>query len=204
MMKGIILSVVMLMALSTQAFGYGVGVSNFPLERNYGTFTMEYLGFVSNAHGDGFQARYSRKMNSIVTLDGGLGISNSEYNKRFFAGADIELLPDYGKQPRVSLRPYFQSAEERDTRRNIIGMSPTVSKGFNFWGKEAYPFIGLPVGLVLNRDTKQYEIRNQVALGIVGKLPSNNFENVIVNIEGDFNIQNSYSAVVLGLSFPLL
>jgi hypothetical protein len=185
-------------------FAYGTGFSVFPLERNFGNFTMEYVGFVSNGKGDGFQARYSRRMNSIMTIDGGIGISNSELTKRVFAAADIELMPDYGQMPRVSIRPFFQSAQEYDSRRNIFGATPMISKGFSFWGKEAYPFMGLPIGLVLNSNTRQYEVRTQLALGMAGKLPSSNFENVLVNVEGNFNIQNSYSAVYLGLSFPLL
>ncbi|MBF0300495.1 MAG: hypothetical protein HQK51_17390, partial [Oligoflexia bacterium] len=86
---------------------------------------------------------------------------------------------------------------------NIIGIAPTASKGYIFWKKTAYPFIAIPMGPVMNSNTQVYNFRAHLAVGIVGNLPIEGHEKLIINLEGDLNIQNSSSAIYLGLSYPL-
>ena len=85
----------------------------------------------------------------------------------------------------------------------IIGLGPVVSKGFSFWGKEAFPFVAIPFGLTLNQDNKQYEMRTNIALGIMGKIPVKKLEKLIFNLEADINLNNSFTAVFLGMTYPL-
>ena len=201
-MKKMIIAM-MAMALSVSTFGYGLGVSTHPLKDNQRAVTAEFNGIISNGKGVGMQARYTQKLSELVVVDGGFGFSDGDRANRMFINADYELYPDYIKQPRVSVRGTLERAKEFESSKSRIGIAPTVSKGFNFWGKEAFPFASLPLGLELNRDEKSYEIVSQLALGITGNIPLRGYENILANLETNLNISNGFSSVFFGLTLPI-
>ncbi len=189
--------------VSTSAFGYGVGFSTYPLMVEQKMVGAEMTGISSDKGGVGVQARYTQRMTQSITLDAGAGISGGDRSNRIFAGVDYEMFPDYMNQPRISLKTTWTNAEEFDSRRNIIGVAPTVSKGFSFWGKEGYPFVSLPVSLNLDSDTKQYETMIGANFGILGNLPIEGYRDIIGKVEGMVDIKDSYTGIFLGLSFPI-
>lgn len=199
-----LLTIFTLTATMSTLWAQGMGISTYPLQVDYGHLTTEYVGMVDSADGAGIQARYTHKINSTVTLDGGVGIGNKDLNNRAFISADIEFFPDYAQQPRISLKPFIETANEFGNRRNIIGVTPLFSKAITVFERPLYPFVGPSFGLVLDTTERKYEFRTVAAFGVAGKLPFGNFENVIFNIEGDWGVQNAYSSLSLGLSFPLL
>ena len=203
MSRLLLLSFLGLISFSPKIFGYGMGLSSYPLKTKGSILTTELISFFSDGKGLGLQGRYTRKINGSVTLDGGIGVSDSGRNQRYFAGADIEFFPDYGKQPRISVKAFFQSAEEFEKRKNIIGGAPMASKGFAMFGKMIHPFIAAPVGLVLDQNTKQYEFRITGAFGIMGNIPVGDpkeNKQLVYNVEANLNIQDSYSAIYFGIS----
>lgn len=182
---------------------WGTGWSTYPMLIDNKFLSTEVTGDLSNNGGVGLQGRYIQKLNRATVLDGGIGFSGGERSGRVFAGLDYEIFPDYQAQPRISVKATFENSREFNLRKNKIGMNPIVSKGFNFWGKEAYPYLSAPMGISLDNGTQSYDTFMKVSAGITGKIPYGPLSHLTANLEGTINVKNSYSGVFLGLSFPI-
>lgn len=192
-----------LSALTSTAWAYGTGYSSFPLSVEKRMLSTEITGVTSTGGGMGVQARYTQKASEQVTFDAGLGMGSGERSGRLFTNADFEIFPDYMRQPRVAIRAGFEYAKEFDTSRNIFSIAPMVSKGFAFWGSEAFPFVSIPVGMNLNSDNKTYESTISLNTGINGHLPVEGYQNLIGSAEIQLGLKDSFTAVLFGLSYPL-
>lgn len=191
---------------STAAFGYGMGISTFPLEQDKKVLSAEATGIVSNGGGVGLQARYTQKLNEASSVDAGVGISAGERSARLFAGYDYELFPDYDIQPRTSIKAFVENSKEFGTRKNILGVAPTVSKGFSFWGQEAFPYFSLPYGISLDGKRNQYETTLSANLGISGQISSEYLlvnKPVTANAELIVGLKDSFTAVFFGFGYPI-
>ena len=204
-MKGTKLSILFLNLLISSNLwaAFGSGWSTYPMLIDNRFLSTELTGDLSNDGGLGFQGRYIHKVNKATVIDGGLGFSGGERSGRIFASVDYELFPDYMKQPKVSFKAGIENSREYDQRNTKISFTPLVSKGFNFWGKEAYPYAAFPMGVSLENNSKSYETFMNLSLGITGKLPIKNFTHLTANFEGTLNIKDSSSGVFLGIAFPL-
>lgn len=191
---------------SSAAFGYGMGISTFPLSEDKKVLSAEVTGIVSNGGGVGLQARYTQKLTEASSVDAGLGISGGERSARLFAGYDYELFPDYDVQPRTSIKAFLENSKEFGTRRNIIGLAPTVSKGFSFWGNEAFPYLSLPYGISLDGKRNQYETTLSANIGISGVIPSEyamTNKPITANAEAIIGLKDSFSGVFVGFGYPI-
>lgn len=195
----IILSVI----FTVSAFGYGTGVSTHPLQLKERLITTEFGGFLSNGKGAGLQARYTQKINSKLTGDGGFGFSGGDRKYRVFGNLDYELYPDYLKQPRISVRGSLQRGEEFDQSVTRFGVAPTISKGFLVYNSEVFPYLTLPLALDLRSDDSTYDFVSQISAGITGNLPFQGYEHLLANFEGTLNVDDGYSGVFFGISYPL-
>lgn len=187
----------------TKVLAYGTGYITYPLMPEKRLVSTEFTGITSNGGGVGLQGRFTQRINEKITLDAGLGIGGGERDSRLFIGGDFELFPDYMKQPRVSLKTTFTNAEEFGVRRNIFTFAPTVSKGFSFWGNEAFPFFSLPVGVSLNGDDQTYETIINANLGMTGNLPIEGYRNLMGTVEATVGVKDSFTALFVGISYPL-
>ena len=191
------------LSFAQSVWAYGIGMSTYPLSPDKGLISGELTGIMSNGTGMGIQGRYTHKLNQGLGVDGGIGLASGSRSARLFAGIDYEIFPDYAKQPRFSMKGTFEYASEFSNGREVFTVAPTISKGFNFWGQEAFPFIALPVGLSLNADTRTYLPTMAVALGATTKLPVETFKDMSANMELDLGLRNSFTAVFVGLSYPI-
>lgn len=188
------------------AFGYGMGISTFPLQEDKKVLSAEVTGIVSKGGGLGLQARYTQKLNEASSVDAGVGISAGERSARLFAGYDYELFPDYDIQPRTSIKAFVENSKEFGTRRNILGFAPTVSKGFSFWGNEAFPYLSLPYGISLDGKRNEYETTLSANLGISGVISSEYLivdKPVTANAEVIIGLKDSFTAVFVGFGYPI-
>lgn len=189
--------------VSAGAFAYGIGYSTHPMPAGQKFISTEMTGIASDNGGMGVQVRYTQKMNKMFTYDLGMGVSGGDRAQRFFIGADYEIYPDYLRQPRFSVKANLERAEEFEVSKTIVSMAPTLSKGFNFWGSEAFPYVSLPVGLSLNGDEKTYETAISLNTGVNGQLPFHGYRHLNGNLEVQVGIQDSFTAFIAGISFPM-
>lgn len=187
----------------SHVFAHGVGLSAYPLELQKNMFSTELTGITSDGGGVGLQGRYSRKINEKTVLDAGFGISGGERNSRFFVAADYEIFPDHMRQPKVTVRTSIENSKEFGTRRNILSLAPKISKGFSFWGHEAFPYAALPFGVNLDSDTKRYQSQMGLNLGIAGNLPFEGYNKLLGVLETTIGVNDTYTAFFAGITFPL-
>lgn len=197
-----LLIVIGLSLLSANAWSYGTGISNYPILLQQRFISAEFTGITSEGGGVGVQGRFTQKFNTNMIFDAGLGMGGGDRSSRIFAGLDFELYPDYMKQPRVSIKGTLQNAKEGVSRKNTIGFAPTVSKGFSFWGHEAYPFVSIPYSVSLDTNTNTYETTANLNLGITGALPFEDMRHLTATFESTIGIKDSYTAVFMGVAYP--
>ena len=201
MKKRILVSLLFLLSLWVQA-GV-VGYSTFPLVTKKHMLSASFDSVISSNGGMGLEARYTQKLNSRMIIDGGLGISGADQSgSKLFFGADYEIMPDYMEQPRVSAKFNWTNENQFGFRINRIGVAPTITKGFNFWGKEAYPFVALPIAIDFNGELKTYETVMNLTAGITGQIPLKGYEKFTGNIEMSLNLKDSYSTLSFGVTLP--
>lgn len=202
-MKKIGLMMLSFLMGSTAALASTIGVSTHPFTMQKQVISTEFHNYSSGGTGKGLSARYLNNVSDRVNVDAGATITDGERANKIFAGADFLLIPDYGRQPRVSIKGLLETMSLDGSRINSFGAAPTLSKGFSFWGKEAFPFIALPVRVSLNEENNTYQTQTAMALGITGRIPAAGFENLVANLETNISIRNSYSAIILGISLPI-
>jgi len=203
-MKKSLLFISMLMAPILSSYGYwGTGVSTYPMLMDNKFLSTEITGDFSANGGLGFQGRYTQKINQSTIVDAGVGFSGGDRTGRIFASIDYEIFPDYQKQPRISTKAFYENSAEDGQRKNIIGVIPTFSKGFNFWGQEAYPYASVPMGVSLDKNNKSYDTFLKLSLGISGKIPYESLKHLTASVEGTLNIKDSYSGLYMALHFPI-
>ena len=180
-----------------------IGVSAHPFTMKKHIFTTEVGSYLTNGTGTGITAKYFQRVNDRVNFDAGFGITDGDRASRMFMGADVEMTPDYGRQPRFSVKGSLETEKIDGERINSFGAAPTISKGFSFWGNEAFPFVSLPVKISLNDSTSEYETVTALATGITGRLPVAGMRDLTGNVEANFSLRNGYTALVMGLSLPI-
>lgn len=200
-MKKAFLSLMMLSQASI--FAYGIGQSTMPMLSGTKSIATELTGITSDQGGMGMQVRYTQKLDEKLIVDGGIGISGGDRSQRLFVGADYELYPDYMQQPRVSVKGMIERSQEFEEGVTKLSIAPTITKGFSFWGKEAYPFASLPVGLSLNGDRQTYETTMSLNTGINGQLPIDGYKHLNGTVEVQIGLKDSFTALLAGISFPL-
>lgn len=203
-MKNIIALTALSAILSSTAFGYGMGISTFPLEVEKKFISAELIGITSEGGGMGLQSRFTSKLTEKGTIDAGIGISGGERSARVFAGYDFEFFPDYQNQPRTSVKAFIENSKEFGVRRNIIGFAPTVSKGFSFWEHEGFPYLSLPVAISLNGRSNTYATTVNANLGVSGILPvETGAKKLTANAELVLGVKDSYTGIFTGISYPI-
>ncbi len=189
--------------ISTGAMATVVGVSNHPFLMKKHIFTTEYNNYHNAGSGMGITAKYNNRVSDTLNVDAGFGFTDGERESRFFAGADMQIIPDYGRQPKFSIKGTLETENIDGDRINSFGAAPTISKGFVMWGKEAFPFVALPMKVSLNESEKEYETSTALAFGMTGRLPIEGINNLVGNIEANMSLRNSYSSLVMGVSLPI-
>lgn len=190
--------------IALNCYGYGIGVSTHPLEEKKHFVNGELTTIMQKKTGPslGLQARYVQRIAEKFTLDGGIGVANGERANRIFAGIDTVIFPDYKYQPRTSVRAYVENANEFNSRHNILGVAPVVSKGLSFWEKVAYPFFAVPMELNLDSSTSKYQTSVRLSLGATAPVGVTDGKPLIGNVEANINVANSYSSVFAGVTYP--
>ena len=196
-----ILITTLLAVFSLSAFASIIGLSNHPFTMEKHIVTTEFNNYINNGAGTGLTARYLQRINGQLNVDAAAGFTNGERASTMRVGADWMLIPDYGRQPRASIKGFLVTESFDGDRINTFGFAPTVSKGFAFWGNEAFPYLALPLSVNMNTENETYETATSLATGISGKLPFG--KDLVGNFELNLPIENSATAFVFGISLPV-
>jgi hypothetical protein len=188
---------------STAVSANSVGLSTHPLTMKKQVFGTEFNNYLNNGRGMGLTARYLNRLSEDVNMDAGIGVTDGDRASRFFVGSDIQILPDWDNQPRVSTKVMMETADEFDERHHRFGVAPTVSKGFSMSGEEVFPFVAIPVMIDLNAEDETYRTNTNLAVGMTGRIPFEGYENLIGNIEANVGLNQTYTSLVLGVSLPI-
>jgi len=189
--------------LSIGAIASTVGVSAHPFTMNKHIVTTEFNSYLNNGTGMGLTARYMQRVNQKLSFDAGFGFTDGERASKMMFGSDYALIPDYGRQPKISIKGLLETENYDGSRINSFGIAPTISKGLSFWGNEAFPYLAVPLKVGLNTNENTYETSTAVAMGVTGNLHVGGFRDLVGNIETNFSLRNSYAAVVMGVSLPI-
>lgn len=187
----------------SSAFASVVGLSTHPFSEGSQVITTEFDSYISAGAGMGITAKFYNKINRQLNFDAGVGVNSGERENRVFAGVDYEIFPDYGRQARFSTKAIFETVAFDGDRVNSVAIAPTLSKGFSFWEREAFPFISLPVAVSLNSNENTYETNSAIAAGITSAFRLSNNRELVANFEANLGLRNSYTALVVGVSLPL-
>ncbi len=202
-MKSVTLLVVLFAMIIGSAMAYDIGVSAHPFTLQSQVINTEIDYAASNGTGTGVGVRYFRRFSSNINFDAGLGVNSGERENRIFTGLDYQIFPDYGNQPRISVKGLYSYSTEFEQNVHRIGFAPVISKGLNVYGEEVFPFVSLPLQIGLNSDSNKYQTINTLAFGATAKLPVNGYDKLLVNFETQINFRNSFNAVSLGISLPI-
>lgn len=198
-----ILFIICISLVTLKAHSYQVGTSVYPLQENQKIISAQFGGVFTDNGGFGLTASYLQKLSPKWDLEAGMGYTGGDRGFTLYGGGDYELYPDYDKQPRVSLKGWYQYSDEFDTSINRFYASPIVSKSMLFWGNEAFPYASIPTGVNLNYDNKQYSLFSSLVMGISGNVPWEKMKNIVMTVEGKLNITGAYSGINFGFSYPL-
>lgn len=196
---------IMVATSSQKAQAYGTGLSTYPLAVETKLISAEFTGITSQGGGIGLQARFTDKLSERGAIDAGLGISGGERSARLFAGYDYELFPDYENQPRTSIKAFVENSKEFNVRKNILGLAPSISKGFTFWGKEAFPYLSIPYGISLNGNNNSYSTTLSANIGISGLIPADigADKQITASAEAIIGLKDSFSGLFFGVAYPI-
>lgn len=197
------LLLVLVFSLPSLSFAYGIGYASYPLQEKQLLLAPEFVGLFSNGAGAGIQGRVTFKPNQPFVVEGGFGVGTGDRPVRIFTGVDYEIFPDYDNQPRVSVKGSYEYAREFKQGINILGVAPTISKGFLFWGHKAYPYFAIPFALGLHDATKTYQSRLNMTVGIAGNIPMQSQGHLIGNAEMTVSLKDGYGGFLLSVAYPL-
>ncbi len=198
-----LLVAIMSSVFTVSAVASTIGVSNHPFAVRDHVITTEFNNYASAGSGMGLSANYLRRINESINMNAGFGITDGSRASRFIVGSNIRILPDYGRQPMVSVKGTLETENIDGDRINSFGVAPTISKGLVLWGKEAYPYLALPLRVSLNTNESTYETSTALAAGISGRVPWLGARDLVGNIETNISLRNSYAALMMGVSLPI-
>lgn len=133
----------------------------------------------------------------------GAGFTDGDRNSRMFAATTYELFPDFGNQPRVSIKGYIERNQFfNDITQNAVGVAPILSKGFAFNELEFFPFVALPIQF--NRESSEYsEMATSFSFGATAPISTTRQRTINANFETNINLVNSFTGVALGVGVTL-
>ncbi len=195
------MSIVFLMIFNVYA--NEVGWSVYPLQENQKIITAQFGGVFTGSGGFGMTASYLQKLSPKWDVEAGAGYTGGDSGFTIYGSGNYELFPDYEKQPKLSIKGWYQYSDENGESVNRFYASPLVSKSTLLWGHQVFPYAAIPTGVNLNYDNKNYSLFSALALGISGNIPFEKMKNMLMLLEAKLNITGAYSGLSLGLSYPL-
>lgn len=193
------LLIILILGVCHSAFASIVGISTHPLNREARVLSAEMTGYMSRQQELGMGLRYTQELQRGQLFD--LSASGAQDSRALILGAgmDYEILHEDVYQPRISLKPYFQHHKYEDQKTNLVGVAPTLRKGFSIMGNEFFPYLALPSGIKIDNSTDMFVYYASLSLGASMPLPVAGGDKLLVSVEGnkDLGAASDYLGVLL-------
>lgn len=178
-------TLILLLLVSFSALASVVGISTHPLNDEARVLSAEMTGYMSQRNEMGMGLRYTQEIDSEKLLD--LTASGGQDSRGLIIGGgmDFILLNEDVSQPRVSLKPYFQHQKFENSKDNLIGVAPTLRKGFSIQGNEFFPYLALPSGIKIASENDEFVYYASMTLGASMPFPGADTDKLLLSFEAN-------------------
>jgi hypothetical protein len=136
----------------------------------------------------GFGLRYTQEVNRHQLLDLTAAGAQNSRAMTVGTGMDFELLSETTYQPRVALKPYVHYQRFEDSSNTLLGMAPSLRKGFGAFGTEIFPYLAMPSGIRIDPSTLEFGYFASLSVGASMPFPGAGSERVLLSLEGNKNM----------------
>ncbi len=178
-----------------------MGISTHPLNDDAKVLSAEMTGYMSQRQEVGMGLRYTQEVMRGQIFDLSAAGAQNSRGLTLGTGMDFEILREDVSQPRFSLKPYFQYQKFDDLNQNLIGVAPTLRKGFSIEGVEFFPYLAVPTGVKMNSDTQQFDYYASLTIGASAPLAAAGGDKLLVSVETNKNMGASSDYVGVLLSW---
>lgn len=182
-MKILILSLIF---LSLKAHASVVGVSTHPLAEDTRVLSVAMTGYMSQRSEMGGGIRYTQGFDGNL-LDVSVAGGQDSRNMHLGAGMDFEILREEIQRPRVSVKPHVQQANFEGLTSTMVGVAPSLRKGFAAWGSEIFPYLSLPNGLKVDSEEQELNFYSSLTVGASMAMPGSQ-ERLVLSLEANKNL----------------
>jgi hypothetical protein len=182
------LLILFLLLASGQLLASIVGISTHPLSREARVLSAEMTGYMSLRQEVGMGLRYTQELNRHQLFD--VSASGGQDSRSFMlgTGVDFELLSESNYQPRVGLKPFAHYQRFENTGNTLLGLAPSLRKGFAVMGNEFFPYLALPVGMRIDSTSLEFNYYSSITIGASMPFPGDTSEKVLLSVEGNKNM----------------
>lgn len=163
-----------------------VGVSTHPLSKDTRVLSVAMTGYMSQRNEMGGGVRYTQGFNGNM-LDVSVAGAQNSRSMLLGAGMDFEVLREEINSPRVSIKPHVQQVNFERNSSTLVGVAPSLRKGFSAAGKEFFPYLSLPNGMKIDSKEQELTFYSSLTFGASMAIPDSQ-EKLILSLEANKNL----------------
>ncbi len=163
-----------------------VGVSTHPLAEDTRVLSVAMTGYMSQRNEMGGGVRYTQGFDGNL-LDVSVTGAQDSRNMSMGAGVDFEILKEEIQSPRVSVKPHVQQMRFEDQSSTLVGIAPSLRKGFSAAGQEIFPYLSLPNGMKIDSDEQEINFYSSLTFGASMAIPDSQ-ERLVLSLEANKNL----------------
>lgn len=194
-MKKLLLSLVLLIASSSQAGYLSVAESGEVINNDYAFSLIPQL-ITSEGGGFNIDAAVDMPWDDSTSFRGQAGGGKTD----FHLGASVKFIPfpDIGNQPAIGVKSAVWYAHDENENFLSLMVAPLFSRRIGSDYGLLVPYLAVPITFtsLKNKNTTGLQ------LTVGSELRNTEWKNVVLVSELAFNLQDSFSALTLGISFP--
>ncbi len=178
--------IIILILTSLSAHASVVGVSTHPLSEDTRVLSVAMTGYMSQRNEMGGGVLYTQGFNGNL-LDVSLAGAQDSRNMLIGAGMDFEVLKEEIQSPRVSIKPHVQQLRFENMASTLIGVAPSIRKGFSAVGQEFFPYLSLPNGIKIDSKEQELNFYSSLTFGASIAIPESQ-ERLVLSLEANKNL----------------
>lgn len=178
--------ILFLLLTSLSAYASVVGVSTHPLSDDSRVLSVAMTGYMSQRNEMGGGVRYTQGFDGNL-LDVSVAGAQNSRSMQIGAGMDFEVLKEEIQSPRLSVKPHVQQMRFETETSTLIGVAPSLRKGFSAIGNEIFPYLSLPNGMKIDSDEQEINFYSSLTFGASMAIPDSQ-ERLVLSLEANKNL----------------